>query len=203
MWIDWLHQWDEILTLALNHLHGPFSDACMMLLSRKQVWFPLYGVVAFFLFRRLGWRKALIVILSVALTTVACDQTSNLIKDWVGRLRPCYNFNMISGGLHMLEGRGNYFGFFSAHAANSFGFAMSTLMGFRNDTRYRYRHYAFLIMTWAALVSISRVFVGKHFIGDILVGTLIGLGYGALFGYIARRIIMKGLPSPSLSRGTL
>ena len=40
---------------------------------------------------------------------------------------------------------------------------------------------------WAALVSLSRVFLGRHFLGDILVGAAVGLLLGYLFALIYRR----------------
>lgn len=39
---------------------------------------------------------------------------------------------------------------------------------------------AFVIYSWATLVAISRIFVGKHFLGDVIVGTLVGLAIGSL-----------------------
>ena len=188
---DILHHWDQILTLAINSFHAGFSDNLMILLSRKEVWFPMYAIIVLFLFHRLGFKKGLIVLITVGLTIGACDQTSNLVKDAVGRLRPCYSSEMIFGGLHILEWRGNHFGFFSAHAANSFGLAMACILGFNNDSRHKYQYFQIGMMVWAALVSISRIFVGKHYLGDVLVGTLIGLFYGYLFGKLGQWLISK------------
>ena len=44
---------------------------------------------------------------------------------------------------------------------------------------------------WASLVAISRVYVGKHFLGDVLVGVLVGLAIGYLMGYLARWVIRR------------
>ena len=179
MWIDVLHHWDEVATLWLNQWHSPLTDQMMVFLSDKKVWIPVYAAVALMLIRRLGWKKALVMILTAGLTFLACDQCSSLIKDSVARLRPCYNRYMIEGGIRILEGRGSLFGFFSAHAANVFGFAWVTCLGWKNDPSYDGRPYAWFIFTWAVLVSLSRIFVGKHFLGDVLAGALIGsiLGY--------------------------
>ena len=48
-----------------------------------------------------------------------------------------------------------------------------------------------LIFTWAALLSISRIFVGKHYLGDVIAGALIGSGYGALIAMAARWLFAK------------
>lgn len=183
--VMWLHHLDQHLTLDLNSLHCPFTDTVWILFSDKKVWYLMYAVLAVLLFVRAGWKKALVVLLSVALTVLACDQFANLIKDSVARLRPVWDNWMVAGGLHRLEGRGNFYGFFSAHAANSFGVAVCVLMGFKGaDKRGNYRGLAWLLFSWAALVSISRVFVGKHFLGDVLVGTAVGLLFGWIIGKI-------------------
>ena len=184
-WIMFLHHLDQHLTLALNSLHSPLSDAVWILFSDKKVWYLMYLVLAVLLFRRAGWKKALVVLVSVALTVAACDQFANLIKYSVARLRPVWDNWMVAGGLHRLEGRGNFYGFFSAHAANSFGVAVCVLMGFRGaDRKHDYSRMAWILFSWAALVGISRVFVGKHFLGDVLAGTMVGLLFGWIIGKI-------------------
>ncbi len=189
MLIDTLHHFDQAVTLAINGLHCPLTDSLWVFCSDKKVWFPFYLLTAVALIHRLGWKKALVVILSVVLTIVACDQTANLFKYAVGRLRPCYSTRMLAGGLHMLEGRGNFFGFFSAHAANTFGFALCAILGFKNDPKTSYRRFNTGVLVWAGLVSLSRIFVAKHYLGDVLVGAAVGCGYGILFGLLAKYLI--------------
>lgn len=109
---DLLHRWDQILTLFLNQIHNPATDQFMVFMSDRAAWFPMYAFVAFCLVWRLGWKKGLISIVCVALTLLACDQTANLLKYSVARLRPCYSSYMLFGGLHVLETRGSLFGFF-------------------------------------------------------------------------------------------
>lgn len=191
--INLLHHWDQAVTLFINELHNPATDSMWMFFSDKLVWAPLYAIVIFFLFKRLGWRNGLIAILAAVLTFIACDQTSNLLKYSVARLRPCYSETMITGGLNILESRGNYFGFFSAHAANAFGFALCTSICLKWNTAHTCNAYVKGILIWAALVSISRIFVGKHYLGDITTGALIGSFYGAAFALTARWLFSKEL----------
>lgn len=188
---DILHRWDQMLTLFINSFHIPATDQFMMFMSDRAVWFPLYALIAFFLIKRLGWEKGLISVLCLALTLLVCDQTSNLLKNSVARLRPCYSTQMIFGGLHVLEYRGNFFGFFSAHAANAFGLAVCSSVLFRYDSKHTYKAFIVLIFTWAALLSLSRIFVGKHYLGDVIAGAMIGSGYGALIAMAARWAFAK------------
>ena len=37
-------------------------------------------------------------------------------KAYFERLRPCWDQNMVDGGLHILEGKGNLYGFYSEDA---------------------------------------------------------------------------------------
>lgn len=180
-----------MLTLFINSFHIPATDQFMMFMSDRAVWFPLYALIAFFLIKRLGWEKGLISVLCLALTLLVCDQTSNLLKNSVARLRPCYSTQMIFGGLHVLEYRGNFFGFFSAHAANAFGLAVCSSVLFRYDSKHTYKAFIVLIFTWAALLSLSRIFVGKHYLGDVIAGAMIGSGYGALIAMAARWAFAK------------
>lgn len=183
---------DRAATLALNSLHVPATDAMWMLFSDKKVWYPLYLALAVLLFLRMNWKKALIVLVSAVLAVVSCDQLANLVKDAVCRLRPCWDSRMLSGGLRVLEGKGNLYGFFSAHAANAFAVATSLSAGFRTGDKSRsYKGFSAGMYVWAALVGLSRIFVGKHFLGDVLTGAAVGLLIGWLFGRLARRAIEK------------
>ena len=187
-----LEQLDRNLTLLINGWNSPFSDPIWSFISDIPVWIPLYAAIVVFLIIRLGWKKGLIVVAAALLTFGFCDQSSNLIKDLTERLRPCNDPYMLNNGLHVLESGGVY-GFFSAHAANAFGLAASTYIGIRMDKRLKYRGYAVWMFTWATLVAISRVFVGKHFLGDVIIGTVVGLAAGIAFGYLARWVCKRFL----------
>ena len=186
-----IHRFDQEITLCINSMHTEFTDVIMKVFSNIQVWIPMYVIVVVFLFMRLGWKKALIVTASVALAFGMCDQFSNFIKDTVGRVRPCNDDFMLQNGIWLLENPSRSFGFFSAHAANSFSFAVSTFIGFRNDKRLKYRGYAAWIFFWASLVSVSRIFVGKHYFGDVLTGIIVGVLIGLFTAWLARAIIRK------------
>ena len=131
--IGFLHRIDQNATLFLNSFSTPATDQLWMLMSDKTVWIPAYAICAYFLFRRLGWKKALVVLVSVGIAFGLCDQFSTIVKHSVDRLRPSYSARMLLGGLNVLEGRGGFYGFFSAHAANAFALVMCLIIGFRND----------------------------------------------------------------------
>lgn len=193
------HHIDQQATLAVNALHCPATDALWQFFSERWIWSLIYAAVLFFLYRRLGWKRAAVVALACVLTVLACDQLGNFVKVRVGRLRPCWDLNMVDrGGLHILEGKGSRYGFYSAHAANAAGFALCSWLGFRCDRTHRYRTYGWLVFLWAFLVGISRVFVGKHFLGDVLAGFCVGLLIGWAMASAARCLIgrLSGSGSP-------
>lgn len=191
--MDWkaIHEFDQRLTLEINSWDSAITDPIWQFFSDIPVWIPMYVLIVAGLFWRLGWKKGLIMTLAAAATFGFCDQFSNLIKDLVCRVRPLNDAYMLENGLNVLEDASRSFSFFSAHSANAFGLATSTLIGFRLDKRLRYNGYAAWMYFWAAMVALSRVFVGKHYLGDIIAGAFIGAAAGFIFASIARLIIKK------------
>lgn len=201
--IKYLHHIDKDITLAINSVHCPVSDWIWGVFSNKEIWFVMYAVIAFFLIRNLGWKRGLIYIAGIVLTIVCCDQLGNVSKAFFQRLRPCCDGEMIARGHRLLEWCGPIeYGFYSAHAANAIGLATSSYLAFRNDTSRNYRAYGICIFCWGFLVGLSRIFVGKHFFGDVMVGFAVGILFGWLLSTIASLIISKfpKLYSPSRNR---
>ena len=96
------------------------------------------------------------------------EQITNLVKDWVARPRPSHD-PLLEGLLYLPEGRGGLYGFFSAHASNTFGMAALTAMIFRRGW------YSAGILTWAALIGFSRIYLAKHFTTDVVCGAIAGV----------------------------
>lgn len=188
-----LEMLDKDLTLAINSCSTPITDWMWKVFSDKEIWYVMYLVVLFFMFRNLGWKKALIVLASVILTIVCCDQLSNLTKDFFHRLRPCIDGEMAGRGLIVLEGFSlKYcYGFFSAHAANAMGFAVASAAGLKNDSTRNYGIYTGCITAWALLVGFSRIFVGKHYLGDVLTGFVVGVVFAWCLARLASFAIRK------------
>ena len=197
-----LEQLDRSWTLAINSLHSAFTDPIMWFFSDKKVWIPFYVALVALMFWKLGWKKTLVLLAAVALTVLCCDQFANLIKHWVQRVRPVNDPLMIEQGLHVLEWGGG-FSFFSAHAANAFGVACCTSTVFRKHCKVQtgkkaerrrkqlVNWYTCCIVVWAFMVSISRIFVGKHFLGDVVVGIVVGVVFGLIFGCVSNLVIKK------------
>lgn len=169
--IDWLNTIDTQVFLALNGLHAPYFDVFMKLFTGKWIWVPMYAAVLFAVVRNYRWRQTLAVLVCVALAITIADQVcATLIRPEVCRLRPSNPENPLSEMVHIVGGyRGGSYGFPSCHAANSFALASFLILLFAN------RKLSLFIFAWAVLNSYSRVYLGVHYPGDLLVGAIIGL----------------------------
>ena len=184
-------QIDQAVTLWINQLDTPALYPLWMALSDAKIWFPAYAIVMGFIIWKLGWKKGLLVSLSLILCVVLTDQLSGVVKGGVTRLRPCYNTWMIENGVIMPYGQtGHLYGFFSSHAANVFGFAAASSLGLRLNEK-PVPAYAWGVFIWASLVSLSRIMMAAHFLGDVLVGVLFGLLIGCLVAFLVRFIVVK------------
>lgn len=184
--MDSLIQIDQQVSLWINQNNPAALDGFWSFVSGVRIWFPFYGFMAGVIIWKLGWKKGLAVVATLILGLVITDQVANLVKDGVMRLRPCRDPWMIEQGVRCPDGIiGGLYGFFSGHAANSFAFAAGSWAGLRlNDRKGRYGIYGCCIMIWAAVMSISRIMLAAHYLGDILVGSLFGLavGFGLAYG---------------------
>lgn len=189
--LTWVTDLDTQLFLFLNGLHNPFGDSFMYLFTGKIIWVPMYLTVLIVLFRQFHWKVALCYTLGIVLTIVLTDQCcGTLIRPVVERLRPAVEGSPIADLVHIVNGkRGGLYGFPSCHASNSFGLAVSLLFIFRLRTL------TLFIFAWAFLNSYSRLYLGLHYPGDLLVGALIGSTAALLTYTLAHRAASRLLPS--------
>ncbi len=187
--LDLLQQIDASALCAINGANCPYADSLMWLISSKLAWIPMIAALLWVLFRQ-GWRKALLVLLAVALTIALADQvSSSIIKPLVQRLRPSHN-PAIESSLHIIRDyRGGLYGFVSSHAANAFGVAALMALICRR------RSVAAAFVGWAALVCYSRMYEGVHYPGDILCGAVVGVMAACLVWLVYRKAHTRLLAS--------
>lgn len=169
------------LFLLLNGSESPFLDDWMWTVSGRFVWIPLFLVILFLFFYKTPRKQALLVSLFIILVFVASDQfSSGLCKPFFERYRPTHHpdFKEL---VDIVNGyRGGRYGFISGHATNSFGLAVFLSLLFRN------RAVTLTTLSWATLNSYTRVYLGVHFVSDILAGMLAG----TLLAFLLYRLMM-------------
>jgi len=173
---------DRTIFLFMNvTLANPVTDFLMPVVTSDTLLRVLYGLtMALVLWRgntRLRW-----LVLFSALTLVATDQISaTFLKSLFERPRPCHT--MID--INLLVGCGGGFAMPSSHAANSMGQAFLFSL---SVPKLKYHLYVI-----AGIIAISRVFVGVHYPGDVLVGSIVGgacgWGLATLFRQFESRVI--------------
>ena len=173
---------DQQLFLWFNGLHSSFWDPIWVTITEKQTWYPLYALLIVFLIWKYRWQGVLAVLLLILSVVFADQLTSGLMKPFFARPRPCHEPSLAEQ-INLLKYCGGPYGFASSHAANAFAVAL-----FSGHLLRRYGKWilwAWII--WAVAISYSRVAVGVHYPGDILVGGLLG----GLIGWALYRLFRK------------
>ena len=182
MW-DSLIDKDQQWFLYLNNLGSPSWDPFWRAVSDKWVALPLYALLLYVTVRQIGWKRTGLFLVFVGLLITCTDQLSNFFKYGMERLRPCHDPEL-NGMVRLVKGScGGRFGFFSAHAANSFGLAVYFAVFWGSSRRI----WAALLLFWALLVAYSRIYLGVHYPLDVLSGGLAG----ALLGWLFARLFFR------------
>ena len=187
--MDTIIQMDKQLLLAINGSDSLFVDYLAKTLTTAATWIPLYVSLFYVVVKNNDNFRRIICILACAGVCVLFAGTVDdlLVKPLVARLRPTHDFQ-IGMLVDTVDGyRGGKYGFFSAHAANTFSIAVffSLLM--------RSRLVTLLLVGWSLTNCWTRLYLGVHYPLDILCGLLwggsVGTGIYFLYRYVDRRLL--------------
>lgn len=181
--IEKILNYDTELFLYLNNLGTTKYDKFWILLSEIETNIVFYllafGIFIFYSKTKLN-SKLIFLLTFVIILILIADQTSNLSKDFFERLRPCYNESIKSTVRLVKESCGGRFGFFSAHASNSFSLAIFFGLLLKKHSSI----FIYISLVFASFISYSRIYLGVHFPLDIIFGGI----FGILNGFIIFRL---------------
>lgn len=181
MSFDTLVQTDQHWLLALNGSHSAYLDALAKVLTNAGTWIPLYAALLYVVLKNSDNVRRVVLVIACAVLCVLLAGTidDTIVKPLVARWRPTrdpdigYLVDIVNGY------RGGRFGFFSAHASNTFSIAVFFSLLIRD------RVLSVSMVIWSLINCWTRVYLGVHYPGDILCGLLWGgvVGTGVWFLY--------------------
>ncbi len=174
--LETLSQIDLAVFLFINGtLANPVTDFIMPIMTNDWGLRVVYALAMVTLLitghARLRW-----LVLFSSITLLLTDQISaGYLKPLIDRARPCH----VLSEINLLIGCGGGHAMPSAHSANAFGQAVLFSI--------HYREVRWFVYTYAGLVALSRIFVGVHYPGDVLAGSILGglIGVTAALAFTA------------------
>lgn len=170
--MDWntLIELDKQLLLAINGSDSLFLDGFVKTLTTAATWIPLYLSLFYLVLKNNDNVKKIALIVACAGLCVFLAGSLNdlFVKPSVARWRPTHDPE-IGMLVDVVNGyRGGNYGFFSSHASNTFSIAVFFSLLVRNHVL------SFFLISWSLLNCWTRMYLGVHYPGDILVGLLWG-----------------------------
>jgi undecaprenyl-diphosphatase len=183
-----LRSYDAGLVRAVNGFNNPFLDDFMWFVSDKFIWFPLYAFLLYLVYRTINNTKKFVIFFALGLITVgAADGIATYgFKKQIKRYRPSHHIEL-SQELHFYkqsngqEYRGGQYGFVSGHATNSFAIAVFFGLFFLKRNK---KWILVALLVWAALVAVSRLYLGVHYPSDLIGGAILG----SMMAYFGNRL---------------
>lgn len=176
--LEKLDEIDKKMLLFINGFHNQFFDSLMYYISKTEFWIPLFLLLVYLIIKDFRKRSILIFIILTLAITLSDQIASSVMKPYFKRLRPCHDTSL-NTEVHIVKGCGGKYGFVSSHAANTFATAtLLTLFFWKRSKKIAW------LFLWAIVVSFSRVYLGRHYPGDVVVGGVLGITISILLFYI-------------------
>ncbi len=182
-----IEAFDKQCLLFVNGSDSLYLDRVVKSLTNALTWIPLYLSLFYLVLKNNdNIKKVLFVLLGAGICVLLAGTVDDLIvKPTVARWRPTHDPE-IGLLVDVVDGyRGGRYGFFSAHAANTFSIAIFFCWLVRS------RLLSCSMILWSFTNCWTRLYLGVHFPGDILVGLTWGLIVGSIAYYIYVRLTRK------------
>ena len=176
---------DRQLLEFVNGINSVFLDSVALTFTSGLTWIPLYVALLYLVIKNSeNMAQFGLIVASVVLCMLLSDGVAEyLVKPYVGRLRPSAD----PAVKYLIDVVGNYresttFSFPSAHAANTAAVAVFFSLLVRNKSL------SVMLLLWSVLNCWTRLYLGVHYPGDILIGFLWGI-ISAVVSYSVYRAI--------------
>ena len=166
-----LHKDTELL-IFLNNLGSEQWDGFWLAITNQFHWSPLFALLLFLTFKKLGWKNGSLLLLFIALVVTFSDQFTNFIKHSFERLRPCNTEGVVEQLRSFTYKPGGY-SFYSGHAALSSTITVFLILVLKNHYKY-----IWFLVIFPLLFGYSRIYLGGHYPLDILSRYLAGIFFG-------------------------
>lgn len=177
---------DQQATLWINGSHSLFWDNLMMTVTNTFAWSLLIIMLVYVICHNNQLRDILLIFLLLGLMVCVADRVcSGIVKPSVARFRPTQDPQLMYLVDTVNEYRGGRYGFFSGHASNTFCIATFLVLLFRQRTL------SFVIYLWAATTTFTRLYLGVHYLGDVLVGAIFGVVLGFVFHLLYSLLVRR------------
>ena len=187
-----MYTFDHDLFLWLNFDGGVVMDSIMKAISTPASWAWLYLLILWLVWRKSGWRGALLFLVLAGAAVGLSDMIAGIFKHsgllknlWPSfpvRLRPMYTPEL-EGLVHVVKQGGQY-GTVSAHAATMVAMAVMAIGAIGR------KWFKWLMIASVVLICYSRIYLAYHFPMDIALGTGVGLIAGAV-ALMCYRLVLR------------
>ena len=177
-----LIQFDKQLLLLLNGSDSLYLDGVALTLTHAATWIPLYLSLLFMVNKNnINWRTVLLILACSGLCVLLAGSVDDsIVKPLVARWRPTHDPQIGSLVDVVNDYRGGNYGFFSAHASNTFSIAVFFSLLVRS------RALTVGLVAYSLTNCWTRLYLGVHYPGDILVGLLWGATVGTSVYFLER-----------------
>tara|TARA_B110001452_G_scaffold86516_1_gene70691 strand:- start:238 stop:999 length:762 start_codon:yes stop_codon:yes gene_type:complete len=190
-WMDKIEFLDQQIVLLLNGSNNPYFDQFMWLVTNPIFGIPFYILFIYLIFKNYNFISAYVIIWIIGFTVGLGDLLAHeLIKETIQRFRPSHHLEISKHLNFVNEYKGGRFGFVSNHATNM---SIVGIMVFLFLKKYYHKCWIYLLI-FVVLISYSRIYLGVHYLSDIIggwiLGALLSFTFYKLYCYL-RRVFNK------------
>lgn len=181
---------DKLFITIFNGSNSMFVDELAILLTNGLTWVPLYvALMVLVIKNNEKFSQVMLLVGMVLLALVLSDGMADfIVKPLVARPRPV-NDPAMNGLVTVANGyRPSGYSFFSAHAANTFAVAVIFCLIVRNTV------FSLFMNMWALINCWTRLYLGAHYMSDIVVGLIWGIISGVIAYLVYRKLYFKISP---------